>query len=91
MSKFEETMSAFGYVLEEQEGSKKLTYQKRTQFSFLVLVFDLELKYINPILVPSSVLLYDKDIVELYQDFKKLREDARLIAAMTNGKYKVLN
>lgn len=87
-SNFEITMSAFGYVLEERDGLK-LTYRKRMQFSELVLVFDLESKYINPILVPSSILLYERDISTLYSEFKKLREDAQMFADMAH--YKVLN
>lgn len=89
-SQFEKTMSELGYVLEERDGLK-LTYKKNAKFSVLVLVINLELKYINPILVPSSVILYENEVVEVLQDFKCLRFDAKYISDKSNGVLKVLN
>lgn len=89
-SQFEKTMSELGYVLEERDGLK-LTYKKNAKFSVLVLVINLELKYINPILVPSSVILYENEVVEMLQDFKCLRFDAKYISDKSNGVLKVLN
>ena len=88
MSKFEDTMKGLGYVLEEQEG-KKLTYRKNAQYSQLVLIFDLESKYINPILVPLSIVLYELDLISMIYEFRKLREDASLLAELAH--YDVLN
>lgn len=90
MNKFEQTMLALGYRFEEQEGNK-VTFRKRTQFSDLALVFDLELKTINPILVPSSLILYERDLVTMFGEFKSMREDAEKIAKLSSGKYRVLN
>ena len=90
MSKFEDTMLQLGYKLDEQEEGK-LTYRKRMQFSELALVFNLELKTINPILVPSSLILYERDFVVLINEFRRMRKDAVYIAELSNGKYKVLN
>lgn len=89
-SQFQQTMSELGYVLEEREGLK-LTYKKNAKYSTLVLVINLELKYINPILVPSSVILYEKEVIEMVQDFKCLRIDANYISEKSNGVLKVLN
>lgn len=89
-SQFEKTMSELGYVLEERDGLK-LTYKKNAKFSDLVLVINLELKYINPILVPSSVILYEKEAIEIVQDFKCLRIDANYISEKSKGVLKVLN
>lgn len=89
-SQFQTTMLALGYVLEEQEGLK-LTYKKERHYSTLVLVINLELKYINPILVPSSIVLFEKDILEMFQDFKDLRHDADYVSDKSNGVLKVLN
>ena len=89
-SQFQQTMSELGYVLEERDGLK-LTYKKNAKFSILVLVINLELKYINPILVPSSVILYENEVVEMLQDFKCLRFDAKYISDKSNGVLKVLN
>jgi len=89
-SQFAKTMSELGYVLEEKDGLK-LTYKKNAKFSVLVLVINLELKYINPILVPSSIILYENEVVEVLQDFKCLRFDAKYISDKSNGVLKVLN
>ena len=89
-SQFEKTMSELGYVLEERDGLK-LTYKKNAKFSVLVLVINLELKYINPILVPSSVILYESEAIEMVQDFKCLRFDASYISEKSKGVLKVLN
>jgi len=89
-SQFEKTMSELGYVLEEKDGLK-LTYKKNAKYSILVLVINLELKYINPILVPSSVILYENEVIEMVQDFKCLRIDAKFISDKSNGVLKVLN
>lgn len=88
MSKFEDTMKGLGYVLEEQEG-KKLTYRKNAQYSQLVLIFDLESKYINPILVPLSIVLYERDLISMIVEFRKLREEALLLGELAH--YDVLN
>lgn len=89
-SQFQQTMSELGYSLEEREGLK-LTYKKNAKYSTLVLVINLELKYINPILVPSSVILYESEVIEMVQDFKCLRFDAKYISDKSNGVLKVLN
>lgn len=90
MSTFKQTMSALGYEFEEQVGSK-LSYRKRARFSELVLIIDLELKYINPILVPVSPILFKRDIVEILDEFNTMRENAQLIADMSRNQYQVLN
>lgn len=87
---FMQTMSELGYGLEEREGLK-LTYKKNAKYSTLVLVINLELKYINPILVPSSVILYENEALELVQDFRCLRIDANYISKKSKGVLKVLN
>lgn len=83
-------MLSLGYVLEEQEGLK-LTYKKERQFSTLVLVIDLELKYIGPILVPSSIILYKKEIESMIENFQELRDDAVYVSEKSKGVLKVLN
>ena len=89
-SRFAKTMSALGYVLEEQVG-KKLQYKKRTQFADLVLIIDLEGKYINPILVPTSLILYERETVLIYHEFKEMRKHAKIISDMSDGRFQVLN
>lgn len=89
-SGFETTMSDLGYCIEEQE-NLKLTFRKERKFSTLVLVIDLGLKYINPILVPKSVIILESDLVKLIEDFKILRNDAKIISDKSKGKLKVLN
>ena len=89
-TQFQETMLSLGYVLEEQEGLK-LTYKKERHFSTLVLVINLELKYVNPILVPSSIILHQKEIESMIVDFKELRSDATYISEKSKGVLKVLN
>ena len=84
MSKFQETMANLGYTLEEKD-DLKLTYKKRMQYSDLFLVFDLGLKTINPILVPKSVILYEKDINELLKEFRVLRNEGKRLAEMSVG------
>ena len=90
MSRFEKTMLELGYALEGQDGLK-LTYLKNATYSDLVLVIDLGLKYINPILVPSSLILYEKDFEMMMSEFYTLRGDAKFLAKESNGKLKVLN
>lgn len=82
-SKFQQVMSDLGYVLEEQEGLK-LTYKKNAKFSSLVLVINLQEKYINPILVPISVVLYEREINTMLEEFRTLRKDAETILDMSN-------
>lgn len=89
-SEFQQVMSSLGYVLEEQEGLK-LTYKKNAKFATLVLVINLELKYINPILVPSSIILYQREIIEMLENFKELRKDADYILDKSHGLLQVLN
>lgn len=89
-STFLETMSDLGYSLEEREGFK-LTYKKNAKFSSLVLVIDLELKYIDPILVPLSVILYEKELVEMLKEFNELRQNANYISEKSKGVLKILN
>lgn len=90
-TEFEQVMSdRLGYKLEEQDGYK-LTYKKNAKYSTLVLVIDLGLKYINPILVPKSVVIYEKDITLMLSEFYVMRNDAKLIANMSDGKFQVLN
>ena len=90
VQRFQQIMSDLGYELDEQEGLK-LTYKKNAKYSTLVLVINLELKYINPILVPSSVILLEKDFMAMYNDFKNLRKEADIIAKKSNDVLKVLN
>lgn len=90
MSKFEDTMRALKYTFDEQDG-KKLTYKKGKMFTELALVIDLEAKTINPILIPTSLILYKSDIETIYEDFKQLREDAKFLSDMSEGKLIVLN
>ena len=89
-SKFMQVMSGLGYKLEEQENFK-LTYKKNAKYSTLVLVIDLELKYIDPILVPMSVVIYEKDLTYMLCEFLDMRKDAKMIADMTGNTFKVLN
>lgn len=89
-SQFQQVMSDLGYKLEEQEGLK-LTYQKNAKFATLVLVINLELKYIDPILVPSSVILYEREILSMLESFKELHKDANFILDKSNGLLQVLN
>jgi len=90
MTTFEEYMSKLGYVLEEQDGNS-ITYQKNVKYSRLVLVINLEKKYINPILVPKSVVLYEHDLDAMIGELREVRNNANQIARKTNGVYKVLN
>lgn len=90
-TEFELVMSdRLGYKLEEQDGYK-LTYKKNAKYSTLVLVIDLGLKYIDPILVPKSVIIYEKDITLMLKEFYIMRDDAKLISQMSNDTFKVLN
>ena len=89
-SEFQQVMSSLGYCLEEQEGLK-LTYKKNAKFATLVLVINLELKYINPILVPSSIILYEREILEMLNNFRELRKDADYILDKSHGLLQVLN
>lgn len=89
-SNFEKTLLELGYEFDSQEGSK-ITFRKRTQYADLVLIFNLELKYINPILVPSCLILHEKDFEILKLLFKDLRNAAAILAQKTQNTYKVLN
>lgn len=89
-TEFEQVMARLGYKLEEQDGYK-LTYKKNAKYSTLVLVIDLELKYIDPILVPKSVMIYEKDFVIMMSEFYEMRKNAKLISAMSNDTFQVLN
>ena len=83
-------MSSLGYELDEQEGLK-LTYRKNAKYSTLVLVINLESKSINPILVPSSVIILQKDLDKMQEDFRNLRQDARDVSIQSKNVLKVLN
>ena len=89
MSKFEETLKELNYEFQEQDG-KKLTYRKRTQFSDLVLVIDLELKTIRPISVPVSFFLKKEDFITFYKEFELLQQDAHELETRSQGKLRVL-
>ena len=88
--RFKQIMSELGYELDEQEGLK-LTYKKNAKFSILVLVINLELKYINPILVPSSVMMLERDFITMRSEFDLLRNEAEIIAKKSNGVLQILN
>lgn len=88
MNKFYETMNELNYTFDEQDG-KKLIYRKRTQNSELILVIDLELKMIRSALVPASLFISRHDFVSCYEDFKKMKEDAKEIEKRSAGKLKV--
>ena len=90
IERFKQVMSDIGYRLEEQEGLK-LTYRKNAKYSTLVLVINLESKSINPILVPSSVILLQKDLDTMYEEFQVLRKDASYVSVKSRGALKVLN
>lgn len=90
VERFKQVMSDIGYELEEQKGLK-LTYRKNAKYSLLVLVIDLESKYINPILVPSSVIILQKDLDKMQDDFNNLRQDAKYVAVKSRGALKILN
>lgn len=92
MSRFEDKMSELGYELDTRESeSGKLVYKKRTQFSTLVLVFHLEEKNINPILIADTLIVGKRDLIGIASDFASMREDAKLIASMSGGKFRILN
>lgn len=90
MSNFEKTLFNMGYALKEQVGNK-LTFQKKLPLGDLVLIFDLDGQYINPILVPGTLILFQKDIDKLQRYFYTLREDAEYLQSLTKNSYKVLN
>lgn len=90
IERFKQIMSYLGYELEEQDGLK-LTYRKNAKYSTLVLVIDLELKSINPILVPSSVIILQKDLDKMQDDFNVLRQDAKYVSVKSMGVLRVLN
>ena len=90
VDRFKQIMSSLGYELEEQE-NLKLTYRKNAKYSTLVLVINLESKYINPILVPSSVILLQKDLDTMRGEFLTLRRDAEYLSNMSKSVLKVLN
>ena len=90
IERFQQLMSSLGYELDEQEGLK-LTYRKNAKYSTLVLVINLESKSINPILVPSSVIILQKDLDKMQEDFRNLRQDARDVSIQSKNVLKVLN
>ena len=90
VDRFKQVMSELGYELDEQEGLK-LTYKKNAKYSTLVLVINLELKYVHPILVPSSIVIREKDLLIMLEEFKALREEGYAVAEKSHGALKVLD
>lgn len=83
-------MSKLGYKFEDMDGTK-LTYRKNAKYSIQILVIDQELKYINPILVPQSVILRTEDFKAMYKEFEELRKDAKRVRLKSDNKWNILN
>lgn len=92
MGRFENKMLDLGYKLDtnESESGEKLVYKKRTHLATLVLIFHLDHKTINPILIADTLIVGKRDLERLMTDFISMREDAKLIAKLSGNTFKVL-
>lgn len=92
MSKFFDTMTAYGYALREKEEKDnsvvRYIFQKDVGTNNFVIIFNVCEKYINGCIIPTRTITHKNCVLQLYMDWKQLEEEIKCLAEMS--KYNII-